>query len=236
MRPEPALPTPGAPLPSTHRVLGETGLHAPSIIRRYSRFVGLMKLILPLIALLLVGLVIIWPQITPLKTGIRLGTADLAPEDVGAGRMLNPRFTGVDSKNQFYTVTAREAHQPAGDKDTVLLEEPQADILTQNSAWLAVTALSGTFRQTLSTLELAGNVTIFHDQGYEVRTEQAFVDLKAGIAHGTVAVRGHGPFGILNAQGFRIDRNKGTVLFTGKAKLTLRPGFQDTVKATGVTR
>ena len=74
------------------------------------------------------------------------------------------------------------------------------------------------------TLTLNEQVNLFHDSGYEFRTESAVIDLTKGTASGTVSVAGQGPFGNLKAEGFRlVDKGK-TIYFMGKSKLTVFPG------------
>ena len=86
-----------------------------------------------------------------------------------------------------------------------------------------MTATNGNFNRDDQLLELTGNVNLFHDSGYEFRTESAVFDLTAGDATGTEPVEGQGPFGHLKAEGFRIYNRGERVEFTGKSKLTINP-------------
>lgn len=60
---------------------------------RHSRFVVMMKVLLPSLAALLIGLIILWPQLNAQKEGFALEAADAAqiglPEEQA---MVNPRF------------------------------------------------------------------------------------------------------------------------------------------------
>lgn len=220
MQPAPAPPSPDAAdlRPRSFAVARD---RLERFDARYSRFVGLMKLILPLTALLLVALVVVWPQFQPDKEPMRIGYAEMESQGATAGLMNQPRFTALDQDNQFYTVTAILAQQPDPKSDIVILDKPAADVALKDGSWLAVSAESGVFRQEDRTLTLEGGVTLFHDGGYELRTKTAFVNLKKGTAEGDAPVAGQGPIGLLTAQGFRIDRNKETVYFTGKARMTI---------------
>jgi len=106
----------------------------------------------------------------------------------------------------------------------VTLVMPKADITLEDGTWLVLTANEGVFARGEKKLNLAGNVNLYHDSGYEFRTARAAIDLAAGIAEGNDPVDGQGPFGQLRAAGFRMV-NKGKVIhFLGKSKLTLFPG------------
>ncbi len=73
---------------------------------RYSRFVGTMKLVLPLIAGALVVMVVVWPKISGEPTRFQLGVAEINIKDTGGQKLINARYTGTDSRNNPYTVTA----------------------------------------------------------------------------------------------------------------------------------
>ena len=220
MRPAPVPPAPedAAPQRRSFAVARDRlGRFDP----RYSRFVGLLKLVLPLTALLLVVLVVMWPQFQPDKQPVRIGYAEMETQGATTGRMSQPRFTALDEENQFYTVTAVQARQPDPKGDVVILDKPAADVALKDGSWLAVNAESGVFRQEERTLMLEGGVILFHDDGYELRTKTAFVDLDKGTAQGDAPVAGQGPVGLLTAEGFRIDRDKEIVFFTGKSRMTI---------------
>jgi lipopolysaccharide export system protein LptC len=190
----------------------------------YSRFVTWMKVLLPGVALVLIILVVAWPHLKLQDTRFRIGFSALKAGDAEDPSMLNPRFLGADKTQQTFSVTADIAKNLLNNKKSVELEMPKADIALDDGTWLVLTAETGIFTRLEETLELKGSVNMFHDSGYEFRTEQADINLTDGSATGSVAVVGQGPFGILNAEGFRlIDKGK-TIYFTGKSKLTMYPG------------
>ena len=137
--------------------------------------------------------------------------------------MLNARFDGLDEKNRPYTVTADMATQSDSDEDLIELELPKADITLEDGAWLALTARSGKYRQKSQILDLIGSVSLFHDQGFELRTEAARVDLARGVAEGNQPVQGQGSTGFIEAQGFRVLDRGARIIFTGKARLIVNP-------------
>ena len=189
---------------------------------RYTRFVGTMKLILPLVAGLLITLVIAWPQVGDQPPTLQLASA---PVDIGEAeggqKVVNARFTGVDKKDQPYVVTADEARQPNHDSDRVRLKNPKADITLNGGAWVAASAPKGVYRTKDSVLTLDGGISLFHDDGYEFRTRSATIDLERGTARGREPVQGAGPFGTLAAKGFRILEQGRRMVFTGKSKVVL---------------
>jgi lipopolysaccharide export system protein LptC len=84
-----------------------------------------------------------------------------------------------------------------------------------------VQAKQGAYHRDLETLQLAGGVDLVHDQGYEIRTPSANVDLTTKTAEGNEPVAAKGPFGELSSQGFRVTERGAIIEFTGKSRLVL---------------
>jgi len=189
----------------------------------YGRFVGIAKILLPTIATALIAIVIVWPELSEQQNRFTLGPAKIDRSEAENLRMLNARFTGVDASRRPFTLTADTADQQDAKSPDIALNAPKADILLGNGAWVALTATKGNFNRESKLLELAGNVNLFHDSGYEFHTESAIFDLTAGDATGTEPVEGQGPFGHLKAEGFRIYNRGERVEFLGKSQLTINP-------------
>jgi lipopolysaccharide export system protein LptC len=197
---------------------------------RYSIFVGFMKVLLPAMAAGLILLVVAWPQFSVDEGQFRLSMSKLAPEQADSLTMLNAHFEGVDEKDQPYTITADMATQSENDKDLVTMELPKADITLEDGTWLALTARSGEYRKESEMLDLAGSVSLFHDQGFELQTDAARIDLNAGTAEGVHPVEGQGSIGSIQAEGFRVLDRGARILFTGKSHLVVMPEANETVR------
>ena len=217
-----AGPMPRRPIPNRTRDVRATRLG-----KSYSRFVGLMKLILPLAAAALVIMVVAWPQFGDEPKLFRLDADNLRLGDSHNQKLINARYMGTNSSNQPYTITAQSAIQRPGDAETLDLEQPKADITANDGAWLALVASVGAYNKKTRVLELGGGVNVFRDDGYEFRTEKATVNLAEGVAHGARPVEGQGPFGTLQASGFRMVQKSERILFTGKARMVLYPQASD---------
>ncbi|MCC7167866.1 MAG: LPS export ABC transporter periplasmic protein LptC [Rhodospirillales bacterium] len=191
---------------------------------RYTRFVTTMKVTLPAVAALLLGAVLIWPQIVGRDERFRVGFSGLSAKEVDALTMVNARYFGTDNNNQPFAVTADSASEVAKGVMAVELESPKADLTAGDGTWLALSADTGVYSQPSQMLDLMGNVNLYHDKGYELHTASARADLKEGRASGDDPVKGQGPFGVLESQGFRLYDRGARIVFTGKSKLVLHPG------------
>ncbi len=199
--------------------------HGRAYAPGYSRFVSMSKMILPAVALLLIVLVVAWPYMKIKDTRFRLGFSAVATGDADNPSMVNPRFMSADKDNQTFFVTADIAKNLLKGKAVVQLEMPKADISLADGTWLVMTAETGIFGRAKKELDLIGSVDLFHDSGYEFRTEKARVDLENGIATGESPISGQGPFGEIEGQGFVLDKERKSILFTGKSRVTIFPGI-----------
>ncbi len=198
------------------RPLRRGGAHA-------SRFVAAMKLLLPALALLLIALVIVWPNLLPDQSKFRLGES---ARESGAAldglEMERPRYVGVDENARPYQITADVARQQSDSSTELLLSAPKADIVMSGDAWVALTATNGIYDREAERIDLTGGVTVFHDAGYEFSSATARVDLANGVASGNDPVEGHGEAGSVVGEGFEITDDGARVLFVGKSRMIIR--------------
>src|SRR3546814_5994108 len=90
-----------------------------------------------------------------------------------------------------------------------------------NGHWVALTAENGTFDRESSELDLTGTVRFFHDDGYQMTTDRASIDFRAGQAQGDRPVTAQGPAGTAVAEGFKVLAQGRTVVFTGTSSMLL---------------
>ncbi len=191
-----------------------------------SRIVSTMKYLLPGIAFALLVLVALWPRLLPDEDRFRIDLEAVGPAGGAKPQVLNPRLQGIDSAARPFQVTADFGARGdvEGGGEIYDLTNPKADIVLADGSWVALTANDGRFEAKTNTLHLTGDVNLFHDQGYEFTTTAAQVDLVTSTASGDQPVDGQGPFGVLNAEGFRVFDSGDRVLFLGPARLTVFEG------------
>lgn len=207
----------GAAVPPTLALATPDG----RLLRR-ARFVRTAKLTLSAAALALTAAVILWPRLAPQNGRFRIGFADL---DMYRDElsMVNARYVGTDRQNRPYTISAESVRNLFPGGKEMLLDAPQADITLGDGTWVMLAAEHGEYSVKDKSLVLNGSVKLFHDDGYEIHTDQANVDLDAGVVSGSTPVYGQGPLGTLTAEGFRLTDSGKVVVFTGKSKLVIFP-------------
>jgi lipopolysaccharide export system protein LptC len=199
------------------------GRSRPSLVTdRYSRRVALLKRLLPVVGLVLLVLVAVWPKLLPLLESVRLGFPAIDLREARELRMLNPRYAGIDRFNRPYVVTSDIGRQVPNRDDLMSLERPRAEMTTHSGASVVVTAATAMYQSQAQLLDLLDDVNLVHENGTRFVTRSAHVDVSANTAEGREAVSGHGPSGDIAAQGFRILEKGDTIIFTGKSNLLLK--------------
>ncbi|NNE83211.1 MAG: LPS export ABC transporter periplasmic protein LptC [Alphaproteobacteria bacterium] len=189
-----------------------------------SRFVGTMKYILPGLAMLLLVVVVAWPEFASDDDRFRIPEA-VGPIGTSRPQVLNARVLGVDSQSRPFQITAdTSALKNEEGREYYFLEQPKADIVLEDGSWVALTAIDGEYEEETKFLYLVGDVNVFHDAGHEFRTPTARFNLEDKSAAGDEAVEGQGPLGTLQAEGFRIFDGGDRVLFTGKSEMFVYRG------------
>ena len=187
------------------------------ISRRYSRFVGVTKVVLPLVATGIVGLLVLWPTLRetpqPMVEALEL--------EAGMAQLVGPRLIGTDASDRPYTIVAEGASQSTDDPDIIELAAPQGEITLDNGAWMALTANTGRFDRARKRLHLSGDVFLYRDDGHQFSTDEAHIDMAAQTVWGDRPVIGVGPAGEIESEGFRIEDNGATVIFTGRSRAVL---------------
>jgi lipopolysaccharide export system protein LptC len=187
------------------------------------RAIRALKVSLTALAAILIALLALWPQLRTSTDRLRIAFADLdvTGDDLS---MINARYVGTDSNNRPYSITADAARQRVPGKGRLQLESPQADIHLQDGSWVMVTADKGEYNPDDRMLNVAGAVRLFHDSGYEFLSIEANIDLERNAVWGSHHITGQGPFGEMEGEGFRFNKDGMTMMLIGRSRLKIYPG------------
>ena len=191
--------------------------------QRYSRFVQVMKRALPIAAAIIAAGVLAF-ALQPGEASRFAMTFSEVGKLEGDLSMSHLRLTGADDSGQPFVVTAQSAVQDKAHSKRALLNKVEADITLKDGTWINVVSDKGAVDSEKHTLDLAGNIGIYSDNGYEAHSPTAQVDLKTGIVHGSQQVNVQGPLGTLTADGFEIHRETKKLFFKGNVKSVFYQG------------
>jgi len=182
---------------------------------RRAEIVRKLRLWLPLTAIGVVGLLFLWPIIRPnfKMSDIVKNVPDLVID--------NLHYTGIDNKNEPYSLTAAQATRPGNLHGIYDLTKPEGEITLQSGAWMDGKADYGRYDENNKKLWLGGDVQLFHDKGYQVTTDEAQVNLDTDDAWSDKAVLIQGGFGTIRGVGFRFLDSGHTIVIEGPATAIL---------------
>ena len=103
----------------------------------------------------------------------------------------------------------------------MLLKKVEADITLDKNRWMNAEAAQGFVDMDKSALKLTGGISMYSDDGYELHTSRADVDLKKGVFKGPEEVTGQGPLGTLRGDTFELDRLTKRIVLHGHVHMII---------------
>ena len=194
-------------------------------MRTHSRLVVSLKILFPSLAAVLIGLVIVWPQLNAQQEEqislLASDVKDIAVPDDQA--MVNPRFFSVDEKGEPFNLVAKKAFELPGETRRVRLNDIKADLLRRDNRWFALDSDVGVYSQKDDTMELSGQVYLYTETGEEIETTGAVVNMKTRDISGREKVFVRMPAGSAEADGFSVSQKGTMIRLTGKTRAVFYP-------------
>jgi lipopolysaccharide export system protein LptC len=191
--------------------------------RRYSMFVRFMKGALPLAALGLAIVVLVYVlQPPPARMQMAFQQLSSLVDDLS---MQNPRLSGTDNDGQPFVISASRALPERKGSERVKLQDVVADFSLRDGTAIHVTAGTGLMDTKSRLLQMSGGIHLVSQNGYDATTRSATADLRTGRIHGESGINANGAFGRITAQRFAMDRSSKQLHFWGNIKMLVNPGI-----------
>ena len=207
---------------SSNRLQGLDSRQDTQNVVGYSLIVRGLKLFLPLAALGLIGILLVWPQFKSMNV------VPLTQDDVQAlkqaeteNRLINPVFNTEDSKGTPMTITASEAVQRRSNENIIELYDPAAT-MNDNQNATTLNAETGEYDKNSNIIRLEKNVTITDSRNNILETQSLTADITAGSARSDVPTKLTTPEGVIEGQGITIENNGAKTTFQGPAKAVIQ--------------
>ncbi len=173
----------------------------------YSRMVAWLKVLLPLIALAVLGTVFLFNSKDGFEPGFSFSRADIETLENG-NYIKKPQINGTTKKGEPFHLTADEIRPLARDNNVVVLTNLDAEFQFEAGGWAKITSSS-------ALMDVAAQ-TVWFETGGQLQTSDgnvATVDTlhllaASGELQGTGIVA-NGPLGQISADNFRIESNEG---------------------------
>lgn len=181
-------------------------------VRRRSRFIRTLRGLLPA---LMVGTLVFnvgWIAVTSIISSLNVYGA--ASTEI---RMTNPRFSGLSSDGNPYTLSGLEAVRRTRDAPTVSLKSPNLDFRGSTEHLTHISAANGVYDIDRKTFRLVGNVIMSSGSSdMTFRTEEAVINLDDSSMTGDKHIEGNGSMGHIEGESFVISNNGDNIIFHGR--------------------
>lgn len=192
--------------------------------RRHSAVVQVLKVVIPVGAVLAVALVVLATYYNPLARipGLTVGPISWSGSKIA---MESPKLTGFRKDKHPYEVTATAAFQDIKTPNVIELKEMKARLVTDEAGTMAhLVSTVGVLDTGKEKLELSEAIRAWTDKGEEIRLKSASVDLKAGAVVSREPVSITTPTLKLDASGLEMTDNGKSVAFSGRVRLVITRG------------
>ncbi len=175
---------------------------SPSLVQQrvasYSRVVRVLKVALPLMAVVLLSTIFLVQEDDGLDGGLVFSSADR--KTLGDGLTVNgPRLAGTTRDGTGFVLSAARAVPDQADISLVEFYEVSWLLRYQNRGNIEFTAQKAAARVPQRLLDLSGGVSLTTAAGYQVETSDARADLDAGTFETLAPVAADGPLGKIEA-------------------------------------
>lgn len=181
--------------------------------QKQSRRVKKIRVVLPILGTILLLALFVWPMFKDKQL------VEIIEDSASQVEMEALTFNGVDEKGQPFSIKAIKAIHSTEDFNVIDLVRPEGSLQLNSGRWIYAEAKEGRFDQPKEKIDLKGDVLVYQDEGYEVRTDETFIDLSKGTAYSNKKVEIQGAIGWITGQGYRIYDNGAVIVITGPAHL-----------------
>lgn len=183
--------------------------------KRHTRLVRRLRWLLPSLSGIAVILLILVSYVRSLLPAIDIGPVTLQ----GSTLILQqPKLAGFDKFGKAYVMTAREAKQDMQALKKVELAGIEAQIELSPSGHATMTSERGFFDEENEVARLSGDVHVTSSQGYDMRLQEAIIDLKGGAMNSLKPVEVSQGENKITADELHISQGGTVIVFNGHVR------------------
>lgn len=188
---------------------------------RESRRVRRLRLMLPALGALLCVIVVVATVVTRISISLSIGDLKITAEGLA---MDAPHLSGSDGKGRTYTVSAESAVQDLSDTRIIRLKGIEASVIQVDGSRANLLADSGVYDSAAQTVVLKENIRLKNSDGSGGLLERAAIDLATGSLTSDSPVAFSSRLGEISAEKMGVEKQAGTVTFSGGVRMTVNPG------------
>lgn len=173
----------------------------------YSRMISWLKILLPLIALGVLGTVFLFNSEDSFEAGFTFSRADI--ETLGKGSYIkNPQINGMTQKGEPFHLLADEIRPLETDNSLVVITNLNVEFRFSSDIWAKVTSNSALMDVSAQTVWFETGGQLETSDGNVAIVDTLHLLMAAGELQGSGIVA-NGPLGQVSADNFRIESNDG---------------------------
>ena len=197
--------------------------HALGQDRKLKKKFAVLKLLFLFTSVAIVLSITLWPVVreNPEKIFFTNKNTEMKKISNKSLTMENARISGINKKNNKYSITAKNIEQSPNQLEVFNLEGPHAEMILSDGSKLLIDSKTGEYNEKFQTLLLMKNVKFIHDSGHEMLTESVHIDIEKNTAKAESAVSGEGPLGKIQSDGFIISQGGKKITFKGNSRLVI---------------
>ena len=137
--------------------------------------------------------------------------------------MQQPRMSGFTVDSRPYEFNAESAEQDITKPDLMELHQIQAKIEMEDKSVVNISSRSGTYDMKTEMLTLSDHVHVVSSNGYEVRLNDAAIDVHKGTVKSDRPVWVKLTNGVINAKRLEVIDSGAVIRFSGGVSMTVQP-------------
>lgn len=135
--------------------------------------------------------------------------------------MEAPKISGYTRDQRWYELSASSASQDITKPDFVELRAVRAKIQSEDKSTMFLSAKDGSFDKKANVLTLNNDISLKSSTGYEIRLNEAIVDMGSGGIVSNQPVEVLSQQGTIKSERLEVQKSGEVVLFTGNVVMNL---------------
>ena len=173
----------------------------------YSRMVTWLKILLPLIALGVLGTVFLFNSKDSFEAGFTFSRADIESLEQGSF-ITKPQINGITKKGEPFHLLADEVRPMDSDNSLFVIAKLDVEFRFSPEVWAKVTSETALMDVTAQTVWFESGGQLETSDGHRATVDTLHLLMASGELQGSGIVA-DGPLGRISAENFRIESNDG---------------------------
>jgi len=188
--------------------------------RRHSRAVTALKVVLPALAILIVGGFSAYSYL--LTPGVTIDVLGTGYSD-GKLTMANPKLNGFTRENRPYSMRAARAVQDVTNTSLIELDDITAKLPVSDGNWANVRAAKGIYNKDKDTLQVPTQMTVTTTNGLVAKLNSALVNIATGDLNTSDPVDITLQGSHITADSMTVEDRGKVLVFDRKVRMTMIP-------------